>query len=131
MDETTKNNLSNRNIWARILYMVLFAIAYNLAEAIIFFIALFQIIVVLFTGKTNAALQQFGANLSEFAYQIFQFMTFNSEHLPFPFNDWPEAEVGETPYDESHKAEPDTPTTTAEQDDVPPPEDPPEDTRER
>ena len=101
MDEATKENLSNRNIWARILYMLLFGITYSISETVLIFVAIFQALAVLFTGHVNQALHQFGANLSGYMYQILQFVTFNTEDLPFPFNDWPEQTVGETPYSES------------------------------
>lgn len=101
MDKATKDNLSNRNIWARVLYMLLFVIAYSISETILVFVAIFQVLAVLFTGHVHATVHQFGANLSGYMYQILQFVTFNSEDLPFPFTDWPEHTVGETPYTEA------------------------------
>ena len=96
MDPATKENLTNRNVWARLLYMILFAIAYVIAETIVFLISLFQFLTVLFTAQANVVVLRFGTNLSAYIYQILQFLTFNDESLPFPFSDWPDLEPGGT-----------------------------------
>ena len=98
MDTATKDRLGNRNLWLRLLHMVLFAIAYTIAEAIIVCIAIFQFLSALFTGSVNAMLLRFGTNLSHYMYEILQFVTFNDEQLPFPFSEWPDREPGSTPY---------------------------------
>jgi hypothetical protein len=110
MDQETKSRLSDRSIWVRILYMVILVIAYSVAEAVLVVVSIFQFLTVLFTGSVNEALQRFGANLSAYQYAILQFATFNREDLPFPFNDWPDVEPGETPW--SAKVETETTTQT-------------------
>ncbi len=90
MESTTKENLTDRSKWVRILYMVFFALAYAVAELLFWLVTLFQAVVVLVTGRANEAALTFGHNLSVYIYQIVQFETFNDEHLPFPFNDWPD-----------------------------------------
>jgi hypothetical protein len=69
--------------------MLLFASIYNLAELVLGAVALFQFVAKLATGKTNPRLLEFGQSLSVFVYQIWRFLTFNSEVLPFPFGPWP------------------------------------------
>jgi hypothetical protein len=98
MDPSTKENLANRNIWSRGLYMLLFVLAYAIAETILTVLVLFQFVAALITRRVNEPLQRFGTNLSMYVYQILQFQTFNSETRPFPFSDWPEEEPGETPW---------------------------------
>ena len=39
--------------------------------------------------KKNQPLLNFGAQLSTFVYQIYHYLTFNTEQRPFPFSDWP------------------------------------------
>ncbi len=90
MESTTKENLTDRSKWVRILYMVFFALAYAVAELLFWLVTLFQAVVVLITGRANEAALTFGHNLSVYIYQIVQFETFNDEYLPFPFNDWPD-----------------------------------------
>ena len=93
MDQDTRTRISDRKIWARILYMLFFWIAYSVAELLLVLIAIFQAVVVLVTGAANEALLRFGSNLSTYIYQIAQFVTFNSESLAFPFGDWPDSKV--------------------------------------
>ena len=95
-DETVKR-LKNRDLWSRVLYMILFAIAYNLAEFILFFVVVFQFFTTLITGVVNEPLLRFGNNLSVYIYKILRFLTFNTEQHPFPFEPWPnEAPGGES-----------------------------------
>jgi hypothetical protein len=94
VEQDIKSHLSSRRFWTRALYMVIFAVAYNVAELIIVVLVLLQFFTVLLTGRHNARLLEFGNNLSSYAYQVLQFMTFNSEFKPFPFASWPDEGVG-------------------------------------
>lgn len=94
MNDTTRDNLTDRSIWTRGLYTVFFAIAYAIAEALVSLIAVVQFILALVSGQANASLLKLGASLSVYLYQIVQFVTFNDERLPFPFNEWPDEQPG-------------------------------------
>jgi len=94
MKENTRDNLVRRDIWIRALYMLLFAIVYSVAEAIIVLLAIFQFVALLITGQVNELLLRFGKNLSVFMFDILEFQTFNSEIKPFPFSPWPDEEHG-------------------------------------
>ena len=94
MKDKTRERFINTEIWVRGLYMLLFLIAYNIAEFIIVLLAVFQFISALFTGRANEALIQFGKNLSVFVYEIFEFLTFNTDERPFPFKPWPDEDPG-------------------------------------
>jgi hypothetical protein len=74
--------------------MLLFAIVYSIAEAIIVLLAIFQFVALLITGQVNELLLRFGKNLSVFMFDILEFQTFNSEIKPFPFSPWPDEEHG-------------------------------------
>ena len=100
MNEQTKTNLTDRGIWARGLYMIIFAIAYAVAETVATIVVIFQFLATLITGHVNAPMQRFGQNLARYIYQLLQFQTFNSEELAFPFSDWPDDEPGDTPWRE-------------------------------
>ena len=52
MKENTRDNLVRRDIWIRALYMLLFAIVYSVAEAIIVLLAIFQFVALLITGTS-------------------------------------------------------------------------------
>ena len=105
MQQATKDNLANRNIWARGLYILFYLIAYAVAEAIVTLVVFFQFIHALFTGRVNEPLQIFGARLSTYIYQILQYTTFNSEFQPFPFSDWPDTAGGDTPWSAASETE--------------------------
>lgn len=94
MKENTRENLVRRDIWIRALYMLLFAIVYSVAEAIIVLLSIFQFVALLITGQVNELLLRFGKNLSVFMFDILEFQTFNSEIKPFPFSPWPDEEHG-------------------------------------
>ncbi len=43
----------------------------------------------LFASAPQERLREFAHSLSQYIYQILQFLTYNSERKPFPFADWP------------------------------------------
>ena len=90
MKESTRLNITRADIWTRGLYMLLFVLAYNLAEAAIVLTAIFQFFCALITGTVNEPLLQFSKNATAYIKQVLEFLTFNSEERPFPFNPWPD-----------------------------------------
>ena len=89
MNDDVKDNIRETKTWMRALYMLLFAVIYAVTEVILTAVVVFQFLLVLFTAKTNPRLLDFGQSLSTFIYQILQFLTFNSEAMPYPFGEWP------------------------------------------
>ncbi|HGX92067.1 MAG TPA: DUF4389 domain-containing protein [Candidatus Tenderia sp.] len=81
--------INEQTIWKRGLYMLLFAFIQGVAKFVTFIVAVFQFLTVLVTGSTNAKLLQLGRSLSTYSYQIYLFLTFNTEELPYPMGDWP------------------------------------------
>jgi len=77
-------------IWRRGLYMLICAFLYNIAEIVVVAVAVLQFLSRLVTGNENKQLKTFGHGLSVFFFQTMQFLTFNSEEKPFPFNPWPD-----------------------------------------
>jgi len=89
MTENVKEHVRDTNAWKRLLYMLLFAVLYSVAEVVITVVVVFQFLSVLFTGKKQDKVLEFGAQLSSYAYQVFRFLTYNSEEHPYPMGDWP------------------------------------------
>ena len=81
--------IKDKSVWPRLLYMLLFVIAYSVVETVLTAIVIIQILFRLFTGSTNERLLRFSAQASRYIYDVLQYLTFNSENKPFPFNDWP------------------------------------------
>ncbi|MDX8403489.1 MAG: DUF4389 domain-containing protein [Mariprofundaceae bacterium] len=97
MSDDLKEHVKDTNVWVRLLFMLLFAILYWVAEAVLAVVVLFQFLSVLLTGQKNDKVLMFGAQLSTYVYQIFRYLTYNSETRPFPLNDWPsDLELAET-----------------------------------
>lgn len=94
MNDEATDHTTGRSIWARGLFILLFALIYHLAEIVIFFVVVFQFVHVLVTKTRSAQVLELGQGLSTYVYEILQFMTFNSEQLPFPFGRWPQGGAG-------------------------------------
>jgi len=88
MNDTIKDNLKAGSTWSRILYMIIFVVIFNVVEILIALLVTFQVLVLLFTGRTNERVVDFGAQLGRYLLRIVRYLTFNSESLPFPFADW-------------------------------------------
>jgi hypothetical protein len=89
MDDELKQHVRDSNAWTRLLFMLLFTVLYGVAEMVLTAVVIFQFLVVLFTGGRNARVLSLGGSLSTYAYQVFRYLTYNSEERPFPFADWP------------------------------------------
>ena len=81
--------LSDGGHWIRLLLMLLFFIILHFSHIAIRFLAIAQAIVYLCTNKKWAELQIYSKQLTEYIYQINQFITYQSEKRPFPFGPWP------------------------------------------
>lgn len=104
-NQQLKSNLLSTPRWIRLIFMVLFAVALQVAGTVMYVVVVVQFIISLVTGSCNKALRSFGSSLSKFIYQTLQFLTYNSEEKPFPFADWPESdEVAAELKDEPVKA---------------------------
>lgn len=91
MEEAEKQStLKDSATWKRILFMLLFAFIYSIAEIVVTAVVVLQILFRLFTGQPNDRLLAFGRQVSDYIYQILMFLTFNAEEKPFPFSNWPD-----------------------------------------
>ncbi|MDH5189239.1 MAG: DUF4389 domain-containing protein [Rhodospirillaceae bacterium] len=88
MDDNTKKRLVDIKTWTRIIYIILFAIVFNVAEFIIAAITVVQFFTVLFTGQRNNRLAEMGGSIGEYISEVTAFLTFSSDHMPFPVSDW-------------------------------------------
>jgi hypothetical protein len=89
MSNEIKENLKRQTIWLRGLYMLMFALCYSIAEFVLIAVVVAQFSLQLFTGNNNPRLLQLGQSLATYIYQVLQFLTFNSDYLPYPFAEWP------------------------------------------
>ncbi len=89
MDEQPVLTTKEPNFWVRGLYMLLMALAFQVVSAILCIVAVTQFVFALLTDAPNARLTSFGSGLARYFQQLVEFLTFGTEELPFPFNDWP------------------------------------------
>lgn len=89
MNPELKQRLTASETWLRGLFIVILAVIYSIAEVLLVAVVVFQFLVTLFSGETNARLRAFGLSLAAFIYQIVGYVTFNSDEKPFPFGPWP------------------------------------------
>jgi hypothetical protein len=85
-----EENVKRRSTWLRLLFMIVLWVLYQVAEFVVGVVIIVQFLWVLFTGKKNVGLVEFGASLSTYVYQILAYLTFTTEQRPFPFDlRWP------------------------------------------
>lgn len=83
-------NVKAKNTWLRLFFMLVLAVLYGIAEFLIVAVVVIQFLWVLLNGQKNEGLRELGQSLATYTYQIFVYVTFNSEVRPFPFDrDWP------------------------------------------
>ena len=90
MDDNVKESLTRGETWMRGLFMVLIGIFYSIAEFLIFFAAFFNFVWLLFTRETHDRIRDFSDDLTVYAYQALQYISFNTEDMPFPWGPWPD-----------------------------------------
>ncbi len=94
MEQETKDNLTIRNTWMRVVYMILFAVIFNIVEFVIAVVAIVQFLSTLFTGKVNQQLQALGQGVGAYVNEITQFLTYHTDDKPYPFAPWPKGAPG-------------------------------------
>ena len=92
MSENSEVPINKRNIWMRGLFMLLMALAMHVGGTVLGVIAVIQFVIMLMSDKPNARMASFGRSLARYFQQIANFLSFASEDIPFPFNDWPPSE---------------------------------------
>ena len=88
MQDETKTNLTRGSTWIRLIHIIVLVIAFNIAELVIGAVVFFQFLSKLLTGKVNAHLKAFGAEIGVYLSCIVRFLTFETEDKPFPYAPW-------------------------------------------
>lgn len=89
MSDDLKENVMDTNIWMRLVFMLLFAVVFAATRVVLVAVIAVQFLWVLFTANRNEKLLSFGSQLATFLYQIYRYLSFNTEKRPFPFDDFP------------------------------------------
>lgn len=92
MSAEIKENVKNVDVWIRGLFIVIFGVILYFLFGLIWLLVVFQFLTKVITGNLNQNLSNFSAGLTEYAFQILLYITFQSEERPFPFSPWPSGE---------------------------------------
>ena len=94
----------HESIALRILWMLVFALIWQVAQFLLGALVVVQLIYRLVYSAPNAGLMNFGDSLSQYLAQIGRFGSFHTEFKPFPFADWPAPRQADG--EAAHKAAP-------------------------
>ena len=89
------SHIKSLSLWVRLAYMLLFLLLLSFVRVILLLVIGGQFLTLLITGADNKNLRSFGQSLASWILQIMQFLTFNSNSKPFPFDDWPNSVLSE------------------------------------
>lgn len=84
-----KQSAGSVDFWLRLLYTLLFALAWQVVELLLIVVVVVQIGYRLFTGSADARVAGYGCSLSQYAAQIGRYVTGAAEQKPWPFMEWP------------------------------------------
>ncbi len=89
MEQNFKENMGHKDTWIRLVFMLLFAVAFYVTSGIVVAVVVFQFLSKLVTGKANDRLREFGQNIGLYLRDIVAYLTYHTEEKPFPFAAWP------------------------------------------
>jgi len=89
-----EENLKSRSTWLRLVFMFVFYVLGSVATLVASVVVVLGFLWVLFTGNTNDQLKRTGQGIATYIAQIIEYLTYNSDVRPFPFDaGWPAPEV--------------------------------------
>lgn len=97
MQQQINDNLKKLSTWKRIFFMAIFSVIVGFVRILLWAMIFLQVASMLFSGRANENILNFGQNISAYLYHILLFLTFNTEALPFPFSDWKLTETLDLP----------------------------------
>jgi hypothetical protein len=84
-----KTNVKNVDTWIRGLFIIIYAVISYVLFWIIWLVVIFQFVMKVLTANLNPNVMNFSGGLTRYAFQILEYVTFQSETRPWPFGPWP------------------------------------------
>ena len=85
-----EGNIKSRSTWIRLIFMLIFFALYAVSRPVVLAVIALQFLWMLFTADKNKQLAMLGHSLALYTYEIIDYMTYNNEEKPFPFDSpWP------------------------------------------
>jgi hypothetical protein len=89
-----EKNLRSGTTWLRFLFMLVSCVLAGVATFAGTVIVVIGFFYVLITGEVNRQVQEAGQSVATYLYNIFRFLTFNTDEKPFPLGgEWPSSTV--------------------------------------
>ncbi len=92
MTEESGAPRNKRNIWIRLIFMLLIALAFHVCVTVLCIVVVIQFVMMLLNDTPNTRLVSFGRSMGNYLRQIVNYLTFATEEMPFPFSEWPAGE---------------------------------------
>jgi hypothetical protein len=89
MNEIPELKITRKQIGLRLLYTLLFMVAFEILKLVIQVTVLFQYIYLLVAREYSAPLRSFSNKAAVYAYKLIRFLTLNDNSKPFPFAEFP------------------------------------------
>ncbi len=93
MTTQNKAGIASVDFWLRLLFILLFALAWQVTELFLIAVAVLQLACRALNGDADPRLAGFGNSLSQYAWQIGRFATGATDQKPWPFMEWPRADA--------------------------------------
>ncbi len=87
--DSSTGTSGRRDLWMRLVYMVVFWFLGNVAFSVAIFLGAIQFVVILVTGDKNEELRAFSRNLVQYVWECLAFVIFAREDKPFPLGKFP------------------------------------------
>ena len=85
-----EKNVTRSSTWLRLVFMIILGFLWGISRFVTAAVVVIQFFYVLFTAETNEQLKTLGHSLAIYSYEITDYLTFNTETRPFPFDgEWP------------------------------------------
>jgi len=84
-----KTNVKNPDTWLRGLFIIIYAVISYVLFWIIWLVVIFQFVMKVLTANLNPNVMNFSGGLTRYAFQILEYVTFQSEERPWPIGPWP------------------------------------------
>lgn len=92
-----EEHLKSRPTWMRLIFMFVFYFLASIVSLVGTVVIVLGFLWVLFTGEVNQQLKRTGQGIANYVFQIVQYLTYNSDVRPFPFDaEWPAPEENES-----------------------------------
>lgn len=79
-------------VWKRGGFMLIYLVAFYIAQGLLALAAIVQFVTMLLTGKPNTFVADFGRSFAIWVAEVTAFQTGATEVKPFPFAPWPKAD---------------------------------------